>query len=720
MAAPTGLAAFNVGGVTIHRLLQLPIEHEGKTAGYWSLPKESQKIMRAILRDVKLLIVDEVSMLSNLNLAYMHLRLEEVFGGDEWFGSLNVIFVGDLLQLPPVNGASVFEKMVNKAILSKLGCMLSVNIWQETVMYDELTINERQKTDMEYCVVLDEVRRGCPSSKTVALLNDQLIQGDVVEHFQNLQQSGQSPVFLFPTRKSCEQFNVEMLSRLESKVVEVPCSDEIDETSGTQKWSKRAASELERVNKDCNLTAGLEAVLRIAIGARVMLRRNIDTKCGLVNGAIGTVTCIGANCITVQFDHIPEAVKLEKVRSRFIVMKNFYVYRKQFPLILAYAVTIHKCQGLSLDCAVMDLSDNVFCPGMAYVALSRVRTLAGVHLIAFNPTSIMVSTKCLEEINRLRQLYRQDLPAYTLPPATGSGRKRKLSGKCNVLDVPKPKKAKAPPAKSGKPARKRSSSPAKLQPKMAKAPPAKSGKPAARKRSTSPAKLQPKKKLCRPTNKSSNPTQLSTTFNSTSGSQTEWPMLRYHAVDAAWQRSACSLLGLQYCCANRFGSGSPDHTLTLPSAIRDTQPDGNCLFRAFALTITGSQAEHFAVRTAIVKHMRTIAHLLLRHHITSHASVQAYIQSTAMDQNGAWGTEVEILTLSHLLQTNVYTFHTATSRWLLYSPSIVDRQLAIDIGHRSMYIKHVNDHYQVVSSVARPLMPSSTMFTFKCVGSCLQ
>ena len=82
---------------------------------------------------------------------------------------------------------SVFENMVNKAILSRLGCMMSVNIWQETIMYDELTINKRQKTDMEYCVLLDEVRRGCPSSKTVALLNGRLIQGDAVEHFQNLQ-----------------------------------------------------------------------------------------------------------------------------------------------------------------------------------------------------------------------------------------------------------------------------------------------------------------------------------------------------------------------------------------------------------------------------------------------------------------------------------------------------------------------------------------------------
>ena len=123
--------------------------------------------MRNLLRHLKLLIIDEVSMLSSLNLAYIHLRLEEVFGGDTWFGSVNVLFVGDLLQLPPVNGRPVFEKVVRKAILAKLGCMMSVNIWQETVTYDELTINECQKKDREYCDLLDEVRRGCPSSKTV-------------------------------------------------------------------------------------------------------------------------------------------------------------------------------------------------------------------------------------------------------------------------------------------------------------------------------------------------------------------------------------------------------------------------------------------------------------------------------------------------------------------------------------------------------------------------
>ena len=77
IAAPTGIAAFNVGGLTIHRLFQLPIEHEEKTAGYWALNKEAQK--RMTLKNLKIIIVDEVSMVSNLNLPYLHMRLEDIF-----------------------------------------------------------------------------------------------------------------------------------------------------------------------------------------------------------------------------------------------------------------------------------------------------------------------------------------------------------------------------------------------------------------------------------------------------------------------------------------------------------------------------------------------------------------------------------------------------------------------------------------------------------------
>ena len=351
IAAPTGLAAFNVGGTTIHRLFQLPVEHEDKCAMYWSLSKPSQKVMKTTLRSVKVIIVDEMSMVSSLVFAYMHLRLNELFGGNDWFGSKNMLFMGDLLQLQPVNGSAVFERITRKSLQFKLGCAATVNIWKDAVVYDELTINERQKQDQEFSSMLDCVRRGCPTHETLSTLEKRVIQVSTSEKFVELQKSGQTPVCLLPTRKACREFNDAMLASLDSKVHELACVDEVDESGGPRRWNKKAADHLEKLNSDSNMTAGLEAKLRLAVGARVMLRRNIDTSAGLVNGAIGTIRAIAKRHISVQFDHITEPYNVEMVKSKFMIMKNFYVYRKQYPLILAYAVTIHKCQGLSLDCA---------------------------------------------------------------------------------------------------------------------------------------------------------------------------------------------------------------------------------------------------------------------------------------------------------------------------------------------------------------------------------
>ena len=89
-----------------------------------------------------------------------------------------------------------------------------------------------------------------------------------------------------------------------------------------------------------------------------MLQPNIDTKSGL--GSLGSVQAINCNYITVKFDHLNEVYHVEMVTSRFTIMQNVHIYSKQFPLVLAYAITIHKCQGLSLDCAIIDLSNSIF------------------------------------------------------------------------------------------------------------------------------------------------------------------------------------------------------------------------------------------------------------------------------------------------------------------------------------------------------------------------
>ena len=542
VTAPTGLAAFNVGGITIHRLLQLPIEHEGKPAGYCRLGRDAQKVMRTSLSQLRLLIIDEVSMVSNLNLAYIHLCLDELFGRE------------------------------------KLGCMTSINIWQDTVIYDELTINERQKQDQAFSSMLNE---GFPSKATIEALQDRVITEKVVEKFEELLTLQKSPLCLFPTRQSCQELNTEMLSRLKAETKEIPCIDEVDETTGKFKWTQKAKDEMKKLNTDCNLTASLEAVLQIAIGACVMLRRNIDTRSGLVNGAIGTVLSIKTHHITIQFDGIRAPCDIERVKSKFMVLKKIYVHRKQFPLILAFAVTVHKCQGLSLDCAMMDLSNKVFCAGMAYVALSRVKKLENLHLIAFTEQAIKVSSKCLQEINRLRQTYRPDLPQYTIPrEPQPQKRKRKQSG--TVLFSPKRQKV------DGK--RKTDKPVAPPPPAKKKCPPHK----VVSKPSTQPRKEKSGYKEV----------VIDSDLILLSPEEPvvpEWYQSGiFNPLGEETQRRLCRQLGLRFIKSNACTGGGTDVPRRAPRSMHRIQGDGNCLFRAFSYAITGSERQHLFLRRASV------------------------------------------------------------------------------------------------------------------------
>ena len=123
-----------------------------------------------------------------------------------------MLFVGDLLQLQPVSGNPVFERIATKSLLFKLGCATSVNIWKESLIHDELTINERQKKDEEFSLMLDCVRHGCPTEETLCTLKQRVIEVLVSDKFRELQQLGQTPVCLFPTRKFCDDFNAKMLT----------------------------------------------------------------------------------------------------------------------------------------------------------------------------------------------------------------------------------------------------------------------------------------------------------------------------------------------------------------------------------------------------------------------------------------------------------------------------------------------------------------------------
>ena len=181
--------------------------------------------------------------------------------------------------------------MSSTIVKQRLGSGCAINIWRETVEYDELTINEKRKGDLEFFAMLDCIRRGCTTEETLATLRKRLIDVSVEKKFWELSKRGKLPVCLFSKRK----FAKKECAGLPSEKVELPCTDVTDESDSSIKYNKKAAEKLAKLSLDCSRTTGLEAVLTLAIGTRVILRHNIDVTMGLVNGAMGTV--VGINQI---------------------------------------------------------------------------------------------------------------------------------------------------------------------------------------------------------------------------------------------------------------------------------------------------------------------------------------------------------------------------------------------------------------------------------------
>ncbi|KYN05749.1 ATP-dependent DNA helicase PIF1 [Cyphomyrmex costatus] len=418
ITAPTGIAAFNIDGLTIHRLFQLPVEH-GRTAKYKQLSDVVLKFIREELKNVALIIIDEVSMISNITLMYIHLRLTEIFNTDEsdngWFGEKHILLFGDLLQLPPVHEEPPFIELSTTKIEKYVGGMGSMNLWS-LFKYDELQINMRQQNDNSYRNILSRIRLGIVTDSDTAVLNARKIQftettcdGRLYELCNYLEKLPLDTVCLLPTCALCDTLNTAMLNRIFSDEVELIAQDITD---CVPYLKKKISKILSKNDEDSSRTAGLAKIIIVKLGARIMIRRNIDVTLGLVNGAIGTITSFIRN--NNEIDKIKIIVSgvehvLERVSVKFEVMDRAYVIRKQFPICLSYGMTIHKSQGLSLKYAIVEAGNSIFSCGQVYVALSRVTNLNGLYLINYDPSSVKANELAIIEYNRLRLQYRPDL-----------------------------------------------------------------------------------------------------------------------------------------------------------------------------------------------------------------------------------------------------------------------------------------------------------------------
>jgi len=346
VVAPTGLAALNAGGQTIHSFFGLSPFTIGSQI-------ETRWLKRKLLRRIDLLLVDEVSMVRADLLDSMDKALRIARETDLPFGDVQVVFFGDFLQLPPV------VKQEDAHILHELGYRspfaFDANVIHEvSPSYIEMQTVHRQP-DEDFVYLLGRLRAG-----------DAEAVDDINEICQRPHRAGAMPVMLTATNKLADLYNERGLNS-------IPDAGQVFEGKIADKFGQD------------RLPA--PQLLLLKPRARVMAVRN-DPQGRFVNGSLGTVVSYDAGSVRVLFDKRAEPVDVEAVTWESVrydvvdgtVTTNVVGSYKQVPLAPAWAITIHKSQGLTLDDVRIDLGRGAFASGQAYVALSRARTLEGLSL----------------------------------------------------------------------------------------------------------------------------------------------------------------------------------------------------------------------------------------------------------------------------------------------------------------------------------------------------
>lgn len=372
VVAPTGIAAINAGGTTMHSFFQLPFTpfiptNEGKKHLLEKIRIRSNK--RKLLQELELLVIDEISMVRADTLDAMDAILRSIrFKHREPFGGVQVIFIGDMFQLSPV--LTEDDKQVLKDFYPSPYFFHSKVMLEQKPVYIELDTIFRQ-TNEQFIRILNEVRNNCLQSESIKILQSRHMPDFVPQPEDGF-------ITLTTHNYKADQINAQELEKLDGDL---------------HRYIARTEGEFHEKNFPT------EMELCFKVGAKVMIIKN-DTEVPrrFYNGKIGIITKLEKDIITlkchddenelditpmewenIQYSSDPKTMKIsEEVIGKFI----------QYPLRLAWAITIHKSQGLTFQKAVIDAGE-AFAPGQVYVALSRCSSLEGMVLKSrINPFSI--------------------------------------------------------------------------------------------------------------------------------------------------------------------------------------------------------------------------------------------------------------------------------------------------------------------------------------------
>ncbi|XP_042234133.1 ATP-dependent DNA helicase PIF1-like isoform X2 [Homarus americanus] len=377
VTASTGVAACQIGGTTLHAFA-------GIGSGHASLEQcvqlASRKVVAQQWRKCKHLIVDEISMVDGVFFKKLEAVGRAIRGNNKPFGGIQLILCGDFLQLPPVTKPG--EKRV---------FCFQTSAWNRCINISMELTEVRRQDDQEFINILQSIRLGRCTEDMVDCLKS--------TESNEVEKDGIKATRLCTHREDVDHINQEHLNKLtgNAKVFQAIDSD--------PHLSKNLDSQTPVVTK-----------LVLKVGTQVMLMKNLDVGKGLVNGARGVVTGFkqgNEGYPIVRFlCGVTADVKHEKWTVRGT--GGIYLSRRQLPLKLAWAFSIHKSQGMTLDCAEMSLS-RVFEAGQAYVALSRARNLKGLRVLDFNPTCVRAHPDVLKFYEDLRKIYdleQQSIESY--------------------------------------------------------------------------------------------------------------------------------------------------------------------------------------------------------------------------------------------------------------------------------------------------------------------